>query len=240
MTERIAAELLAPVKRESSRDGDNALAGRDAFASLPVLGAVRQFIDNERRRTRRMILSLVLMFAVILVGLVGIFIFVAEVQMRRVKVDLENGQRSIANAASQIGMLKKEITEEAQRLSLRLADGGKQAESALAAVKFLDMSITNAVLELQILKHSMSSVDELRDRSGMMLENLAGKWNSLNMRLDALAEQNSVLRARLASRGEDIETSEPVMAATIPREEAYLSPAPTNTGLKFNWRLPVP
>ena len=86
VTERIAAELLAPVRRETGRgslfgpnNNDAAVAGKDPFASLPVLGAVRQFIDNERRRTRRMIINLVLVFAVVLMSFVAAFVYIAEV-----------------------------------------------------------------------------------------------------------------------------------------------------------------
>lgn len=241
MTERITAELLAPVRREIVRNGDNSLAGKDAFASLPVLGAVRQFIDNERRRTRRMILSLVLLFAVVLLGFISAFIYIFDVQMRQVRINLDNGQKTIAAAASQMDVMKKDITEEAQKLSARLADGGKQAELAMTAVKALDASITNAVLELQVLKRDLDSVDDLKNQNIKTLGDLDMKWNSLSSRMDALSQQNSLLRARLEGRPDDSPPSyAPVMPHVVREKGILLDIAPSNAERRINWRLPMP
>ena len=245
VTERIAAELLAPVRRETGRgslfgpnNNDAAVAGKDPFASLPVLGAVRQFIDNERRRTRRMIINLVLVFAVVLMSFVAAFVYIAEVQMRRVKSDLEAGQKTIAAAAAQIGVLKNDIAEEAQKLNRQLADGGQQAASALAAVQTLDASITNAVSQLGALKANNADVVNLKSQSMKALSDMDSKWNSLNDRLDELAQQNFFLRARLSGKAGG-QLSAPILAAPG-REGIFLDLSPSNSGSRINWRLPMP
>lgn len=245
VTERIAAELLTPVRRDAGRgsifgphSSDSALAGKDAFASLPVLGAVRQFIDNERRRTRRMIINLVLLFAVVLMFFFAAFMYVAEVQMRRVKSDLEEGQKTIAVAASQIGVLKKDIAEEAQKLNRQFAAGGQQAASALAAVKMLDATITNAFSEMEFLKANAEDVAYLKAQNMKALRDLDNKWSLLNDRLDELSQQNYSLKARLA--GKSGGQSYPPILASPGREGIFLDLAPSNTGARINWRLPMP
>ena len=239
MTERIAAELLAPVRRETGRDGDVALAGKDAFASLPVLGAVRQFIDNERRRTRRMILSLVTLFAVVLMVFVVAFIYVAGVQMNRVKTDLEKGQQEIAAAASQIVTLKKDITDEAQKLNKQFVDGEKQAAAALQAVQSLDASITGAVGELQLLKKNINGTDDFKRQSMKALADLEMRWSDLSSRFDALSQQNVFLRSKLAEK--PVASSYVPVVATAARDEGIiLDMAPSNAERRINWRLPMP
>lgn len=246
VTQRIAAELLSPAKREAGRgivpraglDGGTALAGKDPFASLPVLGAVRQFIDNERRRTRRMILNLVLLFAVVLMSFVAAFIYIAEIQLGRVKTDLEKGQATISAAASQIGSLKKDIAEEAQRLDRQLAEGGKQAEAALAAVKTLDAGITNAVAELQSLKSKIGSVDDLKSESITALRDLDSKWIALSDRLDELSRQNFSLQARLAEKPNSPPYAQVLSA--VGGEGIMLDLAASNSESRINWRLPMP
>ncbi|MEI6809453.1 MAG: hypothetical protein WCN95_12090 [bacterium] len=241
MTERITAELLAPVRRDIGRDGDTSLAGKDAFASLPVLGAVRQFIDNERRRTRRMIQSLLLLFAVVLIGFISAFIYIAAVQMRQVRTSLENGQKTIAAAASQIDVMKKDITDEAQKLNARLADGGKQAELAMTAVKALDASITNAVMELQMLKRNLDGVDDLKSQNIKTLSDLDLKWNLLSSRMETLSKQNSLLRARLEGRPDGQPPPyAPVMPPVVKEKGISLDIATSNAERRINWRLPMP
>lgn len=250
MTQRIAAELLAPVRREAGRDGNSALAGKDAFASLPVLGAVRQFIDNERRRTRRMILNLVLLFAVVLLAFIGAFIYLADIQMRHVKKDLQKGQETIAAAASEIGRIKQGIAEETEKLNRQLAEGGKQAELAMTAVQTLDAGMTNAVVELQLLKRNLDGADDLRSRNVKVMSDLEMKWNTLSSRLEELARQNSILRAKLDGRP-DIPSYGTAAPATVAGGEEtatvvgrtqgiLLDLAPSNAELRINWRLPIP
>lgn len=244
MTERIAAELLAPVRRDTAREGSTALAGKDSFASLPVLGAIRQFIDSERRRTRRMILTLVALFAVVLLCFIVAFIYVAGFQMRQVEARLENGQKVIAAAASQIDTMKQNITAEAQKLNARLEDGGKQAELAMNAVKTLDATITNAVFELQRLKQDLDGVDALKNQNIRALSDFDTRWNSLNSRLDALSHQNAILRARLEGGAGGPDSAPPpyavVQAPAVKEKAIAMDLAPSNTERKINWRLPMP
>lgn len=245
VTERLSGSLQVPVRkgfggninlpRAASADSLTFVGG-DPLASLPVLGAVRQFIDNERRRTRRLLVSLILLFAVLMVLFLVAGAFVVSRLLGDVKADVAEDRIRIEAAASRVDGVQKGLADETSKLKSELLDGTRKANTALSAVERVDLKMTNTLTELSTLKKNLgANVAEMKMNT-VTLNDLNTRWDTFSKRFEDLVKENAVLKLKLTGS-----TDGPVQPQVAGSSEGmFLDLAPSNNEWRINWRLPAP
>ncbi len=168
-----AVVLFADQAGSIIRAGDENLDAE----SLPVLTAFRQFLEAERRRARRQMITLIAGFTLVLAILIGGGGWYVWTTLQRVESGLESGKvrseedrlaviSNLQSVARVAVTLKKDVLD-TRKNSAVLQD--RVAEQSGELSKLLD-TITSLEIQNSRLQRSMRKLDESRDEQAFRLE----------------------------------------------------------------------
>jgi hypothetical protein len=154
------------------RAGDEALED-----DLPVLNAFRQFLDAERRRARRQLLTLIAVFSVVLAGLAGGGFWFVRKSLHQVAAGIETEKiryeedrlatvSNLQNVAKVAVNLKKDVLE-TRSTSSQLQEKVKEQSGELT--RLLD-TITTLEIQNSTLQRSVLLLDKTRDEESAQAE----------------------------------------------------------------------
>jgi cell division protein FtsB len=187
-----------------------------APGSLPVLEAFQEFLDNERRKTKKRMVVLMTTFVFILLAVVGSGSALVYWQMRRVDADF-------SAVSAETDSLATALTEQAET--------GRQAREALAAHQAqLAAAQSNAVAQLAgnggrvtTLEGALERISAENAELKADLERAMRDWPVVAAKVEALIDQKTGRDNELILPPQPQATQE----AVAPPERALAMPAAT-------------
>lgn len=228
----------------ADRSGSIIRAGEDTDEeSMPVLNAFRQFLEAERRRARRQMITLVCVFSALVAGLLG----AGGWYLRTRLASLENGiesdkilsQEERLAAVSNMQMvartavsLKKDVVD-TRKLSVVLNE--KVAEQSGELAKLID-TITTLEIQNSLLQGSVHKLGESREKPAPATDYEAygpvevakppAPAPAAAPRLAPPPEEEPVVPARVPVKAAGSPDETPVPAGTTPGGVPFRLPLP--------------
>ena len=164
MSERINAQYTSPVKalpplQERSGLHMPILTSDAALSedSMPVLNAFREFLDQERRRTRARILWISLLFAVLFAASVAAILWLGRERLQELRADIGVANRKVDASRERASDEIKKISETATRSVTAMKRDMSMAQSAI--VSNLNDKLQNRDVETELLKEKLSNLE---------------------------------------------------------------------------------
>lgn len=222
-THQVGAARILPPTQERAGAHLPVLASDAALSedSMPVLSAFREFLDQERRRTRARILWISLLFVVLFSVSAAVLVWMGREHIRELQDDIGTANRKLEasreSADAEIRKISESAKQSVKALKQDLNSSMTQAQSAM---------VSNVNTKLQ---HSDAEMDLLKDKlSALEIENavLIGRLREAVDRAEAL--QLERMNAETAAEMDAMTSVEPAVTGTGPRDELVETAAATN------------
>jgi hypothetical protein len=204
---------------------------------LPVLTAIQEFLEAERRRTQKRMLALTVLFAVVLLGVIGGGLLAGMVLLGKTK-------RSVTAIQSDVMALRKDSAKSAEKTSATLSRLATEAQALRDNVAKGEESVGAIRREFDAEKTGRNAdITKLRDTVAQLagenallksnLEEALAAWPTVSNRMQNLLVEIATLRQ---TQGEPVA----VASAARNRETLVMSILPRGKGRAMDWRLPIP
>lgn len=208
--------------------------------SLPVLGALSEFIETERRRSRNRTLILAAFFVLILIIVVGAGLFAGMLLFDQMQSNVDDMQSKVDRFQLQAELAQKETRTSLAKLDSEargLLQNLGQQESALAATRSeIDSYKADYERELTDMKQLLSLLETENVSLKKDLQRVRTQWPK-----PAKAVEDLVVGTPLAaSLRRDTTPTPPPEASRILAESFELAVLPVGGSRSVAWRLPIP
>lgn len=217
-----------PVKKPAAavdaKNGATLPAGlsADSIESLPVLGAMKQFIDGERTRFRRTLVGVTSVFVAVIAIVVAATILTVRGMLNRTIRQVQGDRAEIAGISANISRVEERFGEESRKMSDKIGASQAAVTNAMAVIDSLRIGLRDGMADL-----SQENVVALGD--------IEAKFNRLTNRLAEMEDENTTMSMELMSLRSEMKAAQSRRGETL-----SLDMAPTNVRRQINWRLPVP
>ena len=200
--------------------------------SLPVLGAIQKFLDIERSKLRRSILTVMGIFAFLVVSILvgGIYIGKGYYDQLEEKIAQRSGSvvKSVEANRDDLEKIRDGVAIDTEDLRNRITRGDR---ASLA----IHSKMSKAGIRLESLS---ATVSELEIDEAMTVHDFTTKYRFLTTQVDGLAMENELLRAELSSLREMGLRIDPEDVQRDDGLRIYMDPS--NRAETVAWRLPIP
>ena len=227
-------------RTEIERIADRELAVAVGSESLPVLGAFKGFVDQERRRAKRAILTLFILFVSLMVVILCVGGFVASVFFHQLKSDITREKGLAAAASEEVAKVRMHLAEESRELR-NLARGRQEdVARALTGVADLDSSLKRTAGNVERLEATLAALkagEVLPEQTDELTAALAGLTNQVGV----LFRENALLKKRVGEMAPlRTTTGTKPNANPIGIVDTPLQMGSTDSKNTVMWRLPDP
>ena len=221
-----------------------------AAESLPVLNALRQFLETERRRTRRQIGWLVSVFAILLAAAVAGGFVVARVYWHRVQGDLAREHRRAETVSQSAQSAQKAVQNLAAATDKFQEDLQGQKSALERAQATINLRIKDGSQDLTYLKDVIDTLEIQNASLAYAVQDMRSNWTARARPL-ARVEEHTVAVSRepppvsapaLAPEPPPPAEREPPVApaAAAPETAVPVVVTPSNAYRAISFRLPMP
>jgi len=194
----------------------------DSVESLPVLGAMKQFIDGERRRFRRTLVGVTSVFIAIIALVIVATICTVRGMLAKTINQVRQDRDKIADMSGIVSRMDEALSQETDRISRRLTVNQIVLSNTVNIVDSLRLSVRDGMADL-----NQDSVIALSD--------MEMRFSRLTNRLAEIENENAVMSMELMTLKGSLKTSAQKSDSTI---SLYITSS--NIERQVNWRLPVP
>ncbi len=194
--------------------------------SLPVLEAFQEFLDYERRRTRKNLLAVSLFFLLLILVILGAGGGIAYMFMRKM-------EDNVGSVESGLTELDESWQQDRQQIESSVA-------KALADAGRLKQNLEKERNTLQELENALASRSEGTD---VQIRKLVQALLALNKKNNALRSDLANVRQKLEAASTTEESAiktEPVATAQAPPGFLEAPIAVKNSRQIMTWRIPIP
>jgi cell division protein FtsB len=217
--------------------------------TLPVLAAIQQFLEAERRRTRRRMWALTAFFALLLLCVCGIGLAIGIAIFTRMAGDIQSMQTTLKASRDESATLcaaaertLAAVTNETAGLRQRLAEG----QGDLGAVRSNVASQASANGEA--LRNLQETLRKMEDRNQTLRHDLDAMQSRLVARAAKPVPVSAPVAAPVATPAAELPRAEPgvpqdIVPAPIARKGPQmltLSITPPGSNRAAKWRLLIP
>jgi hypothetical protein len=180
--------------------------------SMPVLSAFREFLDQERRRTRARILWISLLFVVLFSASAAVLVWMGREHIQELRADIGTANRKVEasreRADAEIRKISERANQSATVLKRDLNSSMTQAQSVLASN--LNTKLQRSDAEMDLLKDKLSALE---------IENavLVGRLREALERAEAL--QLEEMHAETEAEMDALAVEDQAKAGTVATEE---------------------
>ncbi|TFH16150.1 MAG: hypothetical protein E4H02_06320 [Lentisphaerales bacterium] len=204
--------------------------------NLPVLAALRKFIDIERHRVRRTVVVLTVFYIALLVAVLAAGGFVGKIFFDQLRNDIAMDRTSIMAAEQKVEDVKRSVEIQTAQIQSEVRAGSRRLDSAQRSVAIVGQNLTNAVKLIGQLHASLKQNVAAADREQKQtLYKMELRLDLLNTRLQDVLLQNAKLRSATSGEGDESENSgSSVFVQSVP---LWLTSSNETDGV--SWRLPL-
>lgn len=210
---------------------------RPGDENLPVLAALRKFIDAERHRVRRTIIVLTVFYIFLLVAVLASGGFVGKIFFDQLRNDIATDRSSIMAAEQKVEDVRRSVEIQTAQIQNEVREGSRKIDSAQLGVAAVRRNLTNAVKLIgqyhAALRQNVAAADREQKQTMSRMES---RLRMLDTQLQDLLLQNSELRSAMS--GGESAVGSAMSRESEPSFPLWLTASNETDGV--SWRLPMP